>query len=58
MDRTLPERCFQENFNMFRSDHEKSNLYKGLGYMAAMVGTLLSKVENLEQDIEALRRAR
>ena len=58
MDRTLPARCFEENFNRFRNDAEKSNLYKGLGYMATMVSTLLSKVENLEQEIEALRRAR
>jgi hypothetical protein len=58
MDRTLPERCFQENFNMFRTDHEKSNLYKGLGYMASMVHELLSKVENLEQEVRALRQGR
>jgi hypothetical protein len=56
MDRTFPARCFEENFNLFRNDHEKSNLYKGLGYMATMIATLLSKVENLEQEIEALRR--
>ncbi len=51
-------RCFQENFNLFHKDTEKFNLYRGLGYMAAMIQTLLSKVENLEQEIEAVKRAR
>lgn len=58
MNRTLLARCFEENFNLFRNDNEKSNLYKGLGYMATMIETLLSKVENLQQEIEALRRGR
>ena len=58
MDRTLPARCFEENFYMFAKDHEKSNLYNGLGHMAKMIETLLSKVENLEREIEALRRGR
>lgn len=50
-------RCFQENFNIFHKDTEKFNLYRGLGYMATMIQTLLSKVDNLEQEIEDLRRA-
>jgi archaellum component FlaC len=57
MDRTLAARCFDENFNRFRNDTEKFNLYTGLANMAAMIQTLLSKVENLEQEIEALKRA-
>lgn len=55
MDRNLPTRCFEENFNLFYRDPEKYNLYKGLGYMAEMIALILQKVENLEQEI---RRAR
>ena len=58
MDRTLAARCFGENFNRFRNDTEKFNLYTGLENMAAMIQALLSKAENLEREIEDLRRAR
>jgi hypothetical protein len=57
MDKTLATRCFDENFRRFGQSDEKGNLYNGLAKMATMVAALLSKVENLEQEIEALRRA-
>ena len=59
MDRTLANRLFEDNFNRFgRTDVEKNQLYRGLGNMAAMLEALLSKVENLEQVIAALKRGR
>lgn len=52
MNRNFPAECFQENFLLFSDPHktpEKYNLYKGLGHLAEMIATILSKVERLEQ---------
>jgi len=57
MDKTLAARCFDENFRRFGQPDEKGNLYLGLKNMALMIETLLSRVENLEQEIQVLRRA-
>ncbi|MGP8049878.1 MAG: hypothetical protein ACLPYB_04635 [Desulfobaccales bacterium] len=58
MDRTLAARLFADNFERFRNNTEKSQLYGGLANMADMVEAILSKLDGLEQEIEALRRAR
>lgn len=57
MDRTLAARCFDENFRRFGHPDEQGNLYLGLKNMALMLETLLSQVEHLEREIQALKRA-
>jgi hypothetical protein len=58
MNGRFADKCFEENFNMFPRDHEKQNLYKGLGHMALMLEAISSKIENLQEEIRALRHAR
>lgn len=53
----LAARLLEDNFNRFgRNDVEKNQLYRGLGNMATMIETLLSKVDNLEREISNLNR--
>lgn len=58
MDRDLATRCFNENFNRFGQQFEQGNLYLGLKNMALMLKTLLSKVENLEREVQFLKQGR
>jgi hypothetical protein len=56
MDKSLADKCFEENYYMTAKDPEKANLYKGLGRMAVMLQDLLAKVDRLEHEIQALKR--
>lgn len=55
----LAARCFNENKNRFgnpQTSPEKFNLYNGLEHMAIMIENLLSRVGNLESQIQSLQQ--
>lgn len=59
MDPEFAAQRFYENlvhFGNAKTNPEKFNLYMGLQHLAIMVETLLSKVSNLEGEIQRLKR--